>query len=141
MQHLAHSLFIDARTHVFGTNMHGAIACVCVCPLRCIELLKRYYQGQITHLDEDEMSEGDNDDPHNKSDRQGKGAANGTHTGKDGAAAANGTHNNTLLSEKVTPRTGLPPLLTALADRKPERLHYMGGCVHTHTHTHTRSNR
>lgn len=35
---------------------------------------------------------------------------------------------NLLLTEKVTPRNGLPPLLTALSERKPERLHYLGGC-------------
>lgn len=31
-----------------------------------------------------------------------------------------------LLSEKLEPRQGLPPLLTNLADRRPESLHYLG---------------
>ena len=31
-----------------------------------------------------------------------------------------------LLSEKLEPRSGLPPLLTNLGDRRPESLHYFG---------------
>ncbi len=31
-----------------------------------------------------------------------------------------------LLSEKLEPRPGLPPLLTNLGDRPPESLHYLG---------------
>ena len=31
-----------------------------------------------------------------------------------------------LLSEKLEPRSGLPPLLTNLGDRPPESLHYLG---------------
>ncbi len=31
-----------------------------------------------------------------------------------------------LLSEKLEPRSGLPPLLTNLGDRRPESLHYLG---------------
>ena len=31
-----------------------------------------------------------------------------------------------LLSETLEPRSGLPPLLTNLGDRRPESLHYLG---------------
>jgi N-acetyltransferase 10 len=33
---------------------------------------------------------------------------------------------NTLLNERLLPRSGLPPLLTNLADRAPEALQYLG---------------
>lgn len=33
---------------------------------------------------------------------------------------------NILLTEDIKPRSGLPPLLVNLADRKPEHLHYLG---------------
>lgn len=44
------------------------------------------------------------------------------------AATANGGDGDgsLLLSERVAPRKGLPPLLVSLQDRKPQRLHYLG---------------
>ncbi len=93
---------------------------VCVTFLRCVELLKQYYSGRITRLDSDDEDEEEEDDEEGGEGGAKKGkAAKGKAAGGDGGAS-------TLLTEKVTPRQGLPPLLTALVDRPPERLHYLG---------------
>lgn len=67
---------------------------------RALELLCSYYQGQITNLDEtNDMLEGGT----KEAEPQGS-----------------------LLTEDVKPRSNLPPLLTNIAERKCERLHYLG---------------
>ena len=42
------------------------------------------------------------------------------------AAAAGDAEESVLTTEKLKPRKKLPPLLVALSDRKPERLHWLG---------------
>ncbi|KAG2483803.1 hypothetical protein HYH03_017326 [Edaphochlamys debaryana] len=81
---------------------------------RILELLRRYYQGELSNLDDIDMEEDGEEDGKGKKG----GAANG------GAAADEGDAG--LLTERLAPRKGLPPLLVALADRRPERLHYLG---------------
>eukprot|EP00798_Chlamydomonas_sp_ICE-L_P008257 gene8257-1526_t len=78
---------------------------------RAVEILQRYYQGELTRLDEDEDDEDD------------EGAKASKKVGEDAADDEGG---NTLLTEKVKPRQGMPPLLVNLSERKPERLHYLG---------------
>ncbi len=120
-------------------------------PYRVLELLRRYYQGELANLDEqDGTEEGDgdddgDDDDEDDGDEDGEGAdgkdkkrrrkASGD---ADGEAADGGADGDSqLLTERLAPRKGLPPLLVNLADRKPERLHYLGGwlggpCVEGH---------
>ena len=75
---------------------------------RALEVLRRYYEGGIADLLEESA-----EDPV----RSGNGSANG---------AAAGTSGGGLLAEQLKPRAALPPLLTNLADRPAERLHYLG---------------
>ncbi|KAK9918544.1 hypothetical protein WJX75_004887 [Coccomyxa subellipsoidea] len=79
---------------------------------RALELLRRYYQGELAELDE-------NDD-----DGELRGPGEASTSGRaNGAAISNGVG---LLDERIVPRSGLPPLLTNLGDRPPEALHYLG---------------
>lgn len=82
---------------------------------RAVELLKRYYQGELSSLKEEEEEEEDEEE-----EEQQHKTTNGT-----AVVAVNGGE-STLLTEKVVPRQGLPPLLVNLTDRSPERLHYLG---------------
>eukprot|EP00033_Pygsuia_biforma_P001981 GCRY01002204.1.p1 GENE.GCRY01002204.1~~GCRY01002204.1.p1 ORF type:complete len:636 (+),score=248.34 GCRY01002204.1:1893-3800(+) len=75
---------------------------------RTLELLAAYYSGSITNL-----TEGDSEDEFAES-----------HLHDDGASALH--QQLGLGSEDVAPRKALPPLLSALEDRAPERLHYVG---------------
>lgn len=77
---------------------------------RALEVLRRYYEGSISDLLEDGTAE----------DGRTAGRANGS-----GALSA-GTTGGGLLAEQIKPRAALPPLLTNLADRPAERLHYLG---------------
>lgn len=76
---------------------------------RALELLKRYFEGDITGMSEDE-----DDLPHDR-----------LQTG-NGKSSAGTMENGHLLSEHIGPRANLPPLLTDLPHRKPEQLHYLG---------------
>ena len=116
-----------------------------------MELLRRYYQGQLTPLDADEddgagAAEGDEGNiVSDDGDAAGGGGATRGGDGGDGQL---------LLTEVVQPRSGLPPLLINLSERcgarcalscKPvlysallarhTHTHLHG--THTHTHTHT----
>ncbi|KAF5839809.1 GNAT acetyltransferase 2-domain-containing protein [Dunaliella salina] len=100
---------------------------------RCIELLKRYYQGEVASLDEDgedegdEEAEGGGESSEDEEDQdQGSKRKNKKHKGEDGGSGQLGKGEGTLLSETMGPRKRLPPLLVPLTDRKPERLHYLG---------------
>lgn len=82
---------------------------------RALQLLGQYYQGEITSLDEDFVEEQtaiapDEDDT----------AAEGSNDTEDDH------HSSRLLTEKIEPRKGLPPLLVPLQQRRPERLHWLG---------------
>lgn len=79
-------------------------------PHRAVELLQRYYEGQLSSLDEDEQPAAHKQQGSRQQQRT--------------AAAAPGE--SQLLTEQVKPRTGLPPLLVNLAERPPEPLHYLG---------------
>ncbi|CAG9461049.1 unnamed protein product [Pedinophyceae sp. YPF-701] len=75
---------------------------------RAMQLLEKYYQGELVGLGED--------------DAPGGVSANGAAAAERGKAAGGGD----LHTEKLKPRSGLPPLLTALQDRAPESLQYLG---------------
>ncbi|GIM12120.1 hypothetical protein Vretimale_15547 [Volvox reticuliferus] len=102
---------------------------------RVLELLRRYYQGELASLDEqDGTEEGDGEDDEADEEDDGNEEGDGgkkrrRSTGSEGDAdgdAADGAGNSLLLTERLAPRKGLPPLLVNLADRKPDRLHYLG---------------
>lgn len=90
-----------------------------------LEQLRRYYQGELTSLDEE-------DDAGGRGGAGAGGSGSGEEDGdearrRSGAdAAANADGDAPLLSERLAPRKGLPPLLVPLSDRKPDRLHYLG---------------
>ena len=72
---------------------------------RAVALLKRYFEGDIAMLSEDE---------------------DGAIIKADAAHQKYVHENQTLLSEELGPRSNLPPLLTDLPHRTPESLHYIG---------------
>ena len=79
---------------------------------RAVEVLRRYYEGDLADLLVDEENNGV------------AGAARGGDNNTTTSNNKNGGKN--LLSEQLKPRATLPPLLTNLADRPAERLHYLG---------------
>jgi len=106
----------------------------CVFILRAIELLKRYYQGELTGLedDDDERPSARGQDDGEKGGKKKK-KKKRSHEGDEGGERGEGDdgqedERSKLLTETVKPRTGMPPLLVNLAERKPERLHYLGVC-------------
>lgn len=76
---------------------------------RALKLLKSYYAGQFTKLDED-MAEDDDDEQPEES--IGIEQINDDELG--------------LLKETIAPRKSIPILLKRLHERKPERLDYIG---------------
>eukprot|EP00744_Colponema_vietnamica_P001874 GILI01003043.1.p1 GENE.GILI01003043.1~~GILI01003043.1.p1 ORF type:complete len:988 (+),score=306.27 GILI01003043.1:355-2964(+) len=70
---------------------------------RALELLKRYYEGQLTGLDEPK------DEAKSKKKKEAE------------AEEASG-----LLEERLKPRAGLRPLLQKLSERRPEPVQYLG---------------
>jgi len=82
---------------------------------RTLELLQKYYQGEITSMQDDE-DDGDMNNNNNKK------ASSSSKVQKQ----KEGKDNALLLQEQLKPRSGLPPLLVNLADRPPEHLHYIG---------------
>lgn len=79
---------------------------------RAIQLLEKYYGGQIASLEEDEEDED-----------EARVRSNGKAGSRD---ADDGSKGSGLHDEKLKPRSSLPPLLVSLSDRKPERLQYLG---------------
>ena len=77
---------------------------------RALELLTKYYSGDITSIREE-------DDDGGPSPSGADAAA---------AAAADPGGGGDLLTERLRPRSGLPPMLTHLTDRAPERLAWLG---------------
>ncbi|KAG6541499.1 hypothetical protein Mapa_017096 [Marchantia paleacea] len=71
-----------------------------------VELLARYYEGQIADLAEEDGSE--------------------PLPSKKPARVTEAAVEVSLLEEQIKPRTDLPPLLVKLQERKPEKLHYLG---------------
>ncbi len=83
---------------------------------KAVALLKRYFEGSMSALSEDEDADED------------AGDGVGTKARKSGKKAYSGTKaaESTLLTEALGPRANLPPLLTDLPHRPPEQLHYLG---------------
>ena len=98
---------------------------------RSIDLLKRYYQNELTDLSMDDIpgaseldgkAESRAESNHHTS-TSGRGPRNlpetpSTNGGSAGSAA--------LHSETLAPRSALPPLLLTLGERPPEALQYLG---------------
>jgi N-acetyltransferase 10 len=85
---------------------------------RAIELLAKYYQGEIISLNEnekDEEVEGEEEDAEQEGIMKHLTSALRSHVNVA-----------SLLTETIKPRKKLPPLLTQLSERPPERLHYLG---------------
>ncbi|KAK8607016.1 hypothetical protein V6N13_052767 [Hibiscus sabdariffa] len=73
-----------------------------------VELLARYYEGQLTSFSELDVENADE-------------APQGSQLRLSEAA-----EKVSLLEENIKPKTDLPPLLVHLRDRRPEKLHYLG---------------
>ncbi|KAK8653530.1 hypothetical protein V6N13_127525 [Hibiscus sabdariffa] len=73
-----------------------------------VELLARYYEGQLTSFSELDVENADE-------------APQGLQLRLSEAA-----EKVSLLEENIKPKTDLPPLLVHLRDRRPEKLHYLG---------------
>ena len=87
---------------------------------RALELLARYYQGEMAALgeeeEESEEEEEDQQQQQKKKKRKVPEGGNGEQNGAGGEGEGNG-EKSLLLTESVKPKTGLPPLLVALQDR------------------------
>eukprot|EP00884_Botryococcus_braunii_P019728 jgi/Botrbrau1/6439/Bobra.0034s0015.1 len=84
---------------------------------RALALLRAYYQGDIVSMEEEDGgAAGDRVTSHQRA---------GPSNGPASQAVQNGSSGGGLLAEKLRVRTGLPPLLVNLADRRPESLQYM----------------
>eukprot|EP00967_Tisochrysis_lutea_P080929 scaffold111419_cov20-Tisochrysis_lutea.AAC.1 len=135
---------LSSNGHTHTTHLKRCCAML-GCTRRCIELLKRYYQGEVASLDEDGVEGEDEEDEEargegeNSEDEEGQGSKkkNKKQKGEDGGSkqlekgeclscTSTKQGEGTLLSETMGPRKRLPPLLVPLTDRKPERLHYLG---------------
>ena len=95
---------------------------------RAIDLLTHYYQGELTDKATIKAAK-----------KAAKKAAGSTANGSGGKGRADdgsssddedeedgGGSSRNLLTEEVAPRAELPPLLLALSQRPPERLHWLG---------------
>ncbi|MEW5301920.1 MAG: hypothetical protein WDW36_004744 [Sanguina aurantia] len=90
---------------------------------RAVDLLRKYYQGELASLgdEEDEETEKPSEASQSKVVKRRKKGA------EEGAGAEEGEGEDALLlTETLKPRSGLPPLLVNLSERKPEHLHYLG---------------
>lgn len=79
---------------------------------RAVDLLIKYYQGEVIDVDDDE------DDESSSSLSSKKRADVPAHDSEDSYVGLN--------KEKLGPRKHMPPLLEALHERPAERLHYLG---------------
>lgn len=78
---------------------------------RAVRLLADFYEGKLLGVDED----------------GGGGHVDGrASSGAQAGSSSKKAKGETLQTEKLAPRQGLPPLLVSLSDRAPERLHYLG---------------
>ncbi|CAI5531434.1 unnamed protein product, partial [Closterium sp. Naga37s-1] len=80
---------------------------------RAVDLLARYYEGQLTSMGED--SEEESEEEEQGGQRHSKAVQE---------ARENGS--GSLLEEQLAPRSGLPPLLQPVGERRQEQLHYVG---------------
>ncbi|KAF8018616.1 hypothetical protein BT93_H3497 [Corymbia citriodora subsp. variegata] len=70
-----------------------------------VELLSRYFEGQLTNISEAEIENMEEEQP---------------------VRVTEAAQKASLLEENVKPRVNLPPLLVHLRERQPEKLHYIG---------------
>ncbi|CAI5530430.1 unnamed protein product, partial [Closterium sp. Naga37s-1] len=80
---------------------------------RAVDLLSRYYEGQLTSMGEDSEEESEEEEEGGK-----------RHSKAVQEARENGS--GSLLEEQLAPRSGLPPLLQPVGERRQEQLHYVG---------------
>ncbi|CAI7807913.1 unnamed protein product [Closterium sp. NIES-53] len=80
---------------------------------RAVDLLARYYEGQLTSMGEDSEEESEEEEEGGK-----------RHSKAVQEARVNGSAS--LLEEQLAPRSGLPPLLQPVGERRQEQLHYVG---------------
>ena len=97
---------------------------------RSIDLLKRYYQNELTDLSMDDATTPS--ELNGDSQSQAESSHNTSTSGRTGASAnpttpasANGG-SAALHDETLAPRSSLPPLLLNLGERPPEALQYLG---------------
>lgn len=77
---------------------------------RALKLLKNYYAGQFTSLNENSLNDGDDND--DDDDDNGFEKIDDEEVG--------------LLKETIAPRRKIPTLLKRLSERRPEKLDYIG---------------
>ncbi|XP_048134806.1 RNA cytidine acetyltransferase 1-like isoform X3 [Rhodamnia argentea] len=70
-----------------------------------VELLTRYFEGQLTNISEAEIENMEEEPP---------------------VRVTEAAQKASLLEENIKPRANLPPLLVHLRERRPEKLHYIG---------------
>ncbi|KAK9836541.1 hypothetical protein WJX74_002758 [Apatococcus lobatus] len=88
---------------------------------RTVELLRRYYQGELSGISTADGDASEEDDP------KAEPSNGGIHQERiDSNGKASAGPGSTLQEEVMGPRAGLPPLLTHLADRPPEQLQWLG---------------
>uniref|UniRef100_A0A2P2M6G6 RNA cytidine acetyltransferase n=6 Tax=Rhizophora mucronata TaxID=61149 RepID=A0A2P2M6G6_RHIMU len=94
---LSGARIVRIATHPSATRLgYGSIA---------VELLTRYYEGQLTPISEEDF-ENDDETAHIR--------------------VTEAAEKVSLLEENIKPRTDLPHLLVHLRERQPEKLHYLG---------------
>ncbi|XP_021758990.1 RNA cytidine acetyltransferase 1-like [Chenopodium quinoa] len=74
-----------------------------------VELLARYFEGQLTSTSEADDDDDDDED-----------------INEPPVSIVQAAEKVSLLEENIKPRTNLPPLLMHLRERRPEKLHYIG---------------
>ena len=96
---------------------------------RSIDLLKRYYQNELTDLSLDDAADaselnGGSESRAESNHHTSTSGRSGRTTDPTELASANGSA--PLHSEILAPRSALPPLLLNLGERPPEALQYLG---------------
>lgn len=98
---------------------------------RALKLLKNYYSGKFTSLDENEDGEDDDSDDNGKFPPQDFSVfylfeLNQSYTNHVPGYEKVDDENVGLLKEVIAPRKKVPTLLKKLSERRPERLDYIG---------------
>ncbi|GJP66369.1 hypothetical protein CLOP_g23301 [Closterium sp. NIES-67] len=84
---------------------------------RAVDLLSRYYEGQLTSMGEDDSEEESEEEEEGRQKSQA--ASKAVQEAWENGSAS-------LLEEQIAPRSGLPPLLQPVGERRQEQLHYVG---------------
>ncbi|CAI5465564.1 unnamed protein product [Closterium sp. Yama58-4] len=89
---------------------------------RAVDLLSRYYEGQLTSMGEDSEEEESEDE-----EEGGHGRSKAAQEAREnGSVWCSALKVASLLEEQLAPRSGLPPLLQPVGERRQEQLHYVG---------------